>query len=288
MLARVGRQCSRWTSPGLGSLRRLSSASDHYAVLGVQHDASTDEIKKAYYALAKKYHPDVAPNDASSARTFALAAAASETLLDREARAEYDTRMAAAVKSARHSAVESALRKSNAQQYVARRLRLLPGLARLLPPPRQLISGTTQRGGEIGRWGQAKRPVCAGSGNASRRSNSRSARSLRTAMSKSQSAAPFPSHLVSHRTASAAPPLSCGLAMPAHREAPCARTSLLAGRLVARERCVSRAPAVPHRGGCCDSRKTNATASQYIRPPHPACCVSPTDAVYGRPSFYGC
>ena len=128
-------------------MRRLSSASDHYAVLGVQHDASTDEIKKAYYALAKKYHPDVAPNDASSARTFALAAAASETLLDREARAEYDARMAAAVKSARHSAVESALRKSNTQQYVARRLRLLPGLARLLPPPRQLISGTTQRGG---------------------------------------------------------------------------------------------------------------------------------------------
>ena len=35
---------------------------DPYKVLGISHGASADEVKKAYRALAKKYHPDVNPS----------------------------------------------------------------------------------------------------------------------------------------------------------------------------------------------------------------------------------
>ncbi len=63
---------------------------DYYKILGVDTNASKDEIKKAYRKLARKYHPDVNPNDKETAQKFAEISEAHEVLSDDENRKKYD------------------------------------------------------------------------------------------------------------------------------------------------------------------------------------------------------
>jgi len=63
---------------------------DYYDVLGVARDAAVDEIKKAYRALAVKYHPDRNPGDVEAEEMFKEAAQAYAVLSDSEKRARYD------------------------------------------------------------------------------------------------------------------------------------------------------------------------------------------------------
>jgi curved DNA-binding protein len=63
---------------------------DYYKVLGVKKSATADEIKKAYRKLARKYHPDVNPNDKEAEGKFKEANEANEVLSNPENRKKYD------------------------------------------------------------------------------------------------------------------------------------------------------------------------------------------------------
>jgi molecular chaperone DnaJ len=64
---------------------------DYYEVLGISKDASDAEIKKAYRALAKKYHPDANPEDKEeAAEKFKEISEAYEVLMDKDKRYRYD------------------------------------------------------------------------------------------------------------------------------------------------------------------------------------------------------
>ncbi|XP_045825241.1 chaperone protein dnaJ GFA2, mitochondrial-like [Trifolium pratense] len=67
-----------------------SLARDFYDVLGVSNKASSDEIKKAFYGLAKKLHPDANKDDPDTQKKFQEVSMAYEVLKDEEKREQYD------------------------------------------------------------------------------------------------------------------------------------------------------------------------------------------------------
>jgi len=63
---------------------------DYYKILGIDKNASQEDIKKAYRKLARKHHPDLNPNDKEAHKKFQQINEANEVLGDQENRKKYD------------------------------------------------------------------------------------------------------------------------------------------------------------------------------------------------------
>ncbi|HVU57921.1 MAG TPA: DnaJ C-terminal domain-containing protein [Puia sp.] len=63
---------------------------DYYKILGIQKNATADEIKAAYRKLARQHHPDLNPNDPEASKRFQAINEANEVLSDPEKRQKYD------------------------------------------------------------------------------------------------------------------------------------------------------------------------------------------------------
>ena len=63
---------------------------DYYKILGIEKTATPKEVKNAYRKLARKFHPDLNPNDMDAKRNFQQINEANEVLSDPEKRKKYD------------------------------------------------------------------------------------------------------------------------------------------------------------------------------------------------------
>src|SRR5665647_3587478 len=63
---------------------------DYYKLLGINKSATSKDIKSAYRKLARKYHPDLNPNDKNAKKNFQQINEANEVLSDSEKRKKYD------------------------------------------------------------------------------------------------------------------------------------------------------------------------------------------------------
>src|SRR3954454_14019556 len=63
---------------------------DYYGILGVKKSASAEDIRKAFRKLARKYHPDVNPNDKKAEEKFKELSEANDILSDPKKRKVYD------------------------------------------------------------------------------------------------------------------------------------------------------------------------------------------------------
>ncbi len=84
----------------------------YYDVLDLDRDATAEEIKAAYYELARKYHPDLAGEDAAAAQRFSLINEAYQVLSDPQRRYQYDRTLPRKSYPLRHPTPEKVWREA--------------------------------------------------------------------------------------------------------------------------------------------------------------------------------
>src|ERR1700694_2579103 len=67
-----------------------TQSKDYYGILGVKKTASAEDIRKAFRKLARKYHPDVNPNDKKAEERFKEISEANDVLSDEKKRKIFD------------------------------------------------------------------------------------------------------------------------------------------------------------------------------------------------------
>ena len=88
---------------------------NYYKILNVKPNATDEEIKNSYRVLAKRYHPDVNPDNKNAAKQFADVTEAYDVLSDPQQRAAYDTKLRQeAVRAQAQAAAQARARTSNA------------------------------------------------------------------------------------------------------------------------------------------------------------------------------
>jgi curved DNA-binding protein CbpA len=127
----------------IDALFALVHTADHYRILGIEHAAESSQIKRAYYALAKRFHPDRFQRDADATLRSQIEAAymkitqAYETLHDARSRAAYDLKLGTQIGAPQSSGRANSSADASANSRLSREQRAAESFAQGLAALKQ-------------------------------------------------------------------------------------------------------------------------------------------------------